>query len=240
MAAGGERAAAHDAPLPPVTVARFQEATRLIEVLVDENTDLFIDRMASYRERARAGSARRLTPAEAAQVAAAIGGAMDQDAGQVAQLAGKIQKGSLRTVDEPNPQEVLLAGGLATAPAFIAAALQVVALLELPAETFEAAREAGTLRDEVAAAAKVLADLPLADARARAARAMQNLAEGAGTSEGEAWSLLTSTVRQAFDNALLTMADRMQTAPLESLTGSPETTDGPGDESSTTPGTPTP
>ena len=73
---GGERAAAHDAPLPPVTVARFQEATRLIEVLVDENTDLFIDRMASYRERARAGSARRLTPAEAAQVAAAIGGAM--------------------------------------------------------------------------------------------------------------------------------------------------------------------
>ena len=35
MAAGGERAAAHDAPLPPVTVARFQEATRLIEVLVE-------------------------------------------------------------------------------------------------------------------------------------------------------------------------------------------------------------
>ena len=239
MAAGGERAAAHDAPLPPVTVARFQEATRLIEVLVDENTDLFIDRMASYRERARAGSARRLTPAEAAQVAAAIGGAMDQDAGQVAQLAGKIQKGVLRTSDEPNPQEVLLAGGLATAPAFIAAALQVVALLELPADIFEQTFEDGTLRETTADAAADLSKLPLADARARAARAMQNLAEGAGTSEGEAWSLLTSTVRQAFDNALLTMADRMQTAPLESLTDSPAPTDGLGDRSSTTPGTPT-
>ena len=240
MAAGGERAAAHDAPLPPVTVARFQEATRLIEALVDENTDLFIDRMASYRERARAGSARRLTPAEAAQVAAAIGGAMDQDAAQVAQLAGKIQKGALRAVDEPNPQEVLLAGGLATAPAFIAAALQVVALLEMPADIFEDAYEDGTLRDTVETDAKVLSQLPLADARARAARAMQNLAEGAGTSEGEAWSLLTSTVRQAFDNALLTMADRMQTQPLESLTDSPAPTDGLGDRSSTTPGTPTP
>lgn len=240
MAAGGERAAAHDAPLPPVTVARFQEATRLIEVLVDENTDLFIDRMASYRERARAGSARRLTPAEAAQVAAAIGGAMDQDAAQVAQLAGKIQKGALRAVDEPNPQEVLLAGGLATAPAFIAAALQVVALLELPADAFEDAFEAGTLRNAVADAAAELSKLPLADARARAARAMQNLAEGAGTSEGEAWSLLTSTVRQAFDNAVMAMADRMQTAPLESLTDSHATTDGPAGESSTTPGTPTP
>ena len=240
MAAGGERAAAHDAPLPPVTVARFQEATRLIEVLVDENTDLFIDRMSAYRERARTGSARRLTPAEAAQVAAAIGGAMDQDAGQVAQLAGKIQKGALRTVDEPNPQEVLLAGGLATAPAFIAAALQVVALLELPADVFEAAYEAGTLRDAVETNAKVLSQLPLADARARAARAMQNLAEGAGTSEGEAWSLLTSTVRQAFDNAVMAMADRMQTHPLESLTDSHATTDGRAATSSTAPGTPTP
>ena len=164
----------------------------------------------------------------------------DQDAGQVAALAGKIQKGPLRTVDEPGAQEVLLAGGLATAPAFIAAALQVVALLELPAEAFEAAYEAGTLRDAVETDAKVLSQLPLADARARAARAMQNLAEGAGTSEGEAWSLLTSTVRQAFDNAVMAMADRMQTRPLDSLTDSQGTTDGLDGMSSTVPGTPTP
>ena len=116
--------------LPVVTVARFEAASRLIEQLVDENTDMFVGRMHAYRERSRAGSSRALSAIEAAQVAAGL--ASDLEAAERVPLAESVQSGGLRSVDEPAAMEVLLAAGVSTAPAFLDAAKRVVALLELP------------------------------------------------------------------------------------------------------------
>ena len=105
---GGQSPAA----LPPLTVARFEQATLLMERLVDENTDVFVGRMHAYRERQRAATSRKLTPDEAASVAAGLAASLSDDADLVG-VAEDVQAGGLRAVDEPGAHEVLLAAGVA-------------------------------------------------------------------------------------------------------------------------------
>ena len=88
--------------LPVVTVARFEAASRLIEQLVEENTDMFVGKMHAYRERSRAGSSRALSAAEAAQVATGL--ATDLAAADRVAVAESVQASSLRAVDEPSTQ----------------------------------------------------------------------------------------------------------------------------------------
>lgn len=215
--------------LPVVTVARFEAASKLIEQLVDENTDLFVGRMHAYRERSRAGTSRALSATEAAQVAAGL--ATDLEAAERVSVAESVQASGLRAVDEPGAMEVLLAAGVATAPAFLDAAKRVVALLELPEDAFREAYDAGTLDAATADAIADLAHLPLPDARERARAAFAHLAEQAGDASGEGVRLLIRTVWQALQQAADQMAPTL--SGLSSLTDSPEPTDGVSETSST-------
>lgn len=217
--------------LPPLTVARFEQATLLMERLVDENTDVFVGRMQAYRERQRAASSRKLTPEEAAKVAAGLAASLAPDADLVA-VAEDIQQGELRAVDEPSSHEVLLAAGVATAPAFLNAALRLVALIELPAEAFEDAYENDTLDDAVEAHVKTLRALDLDEARARAVCALDYLSEKAGAGSGEGLRLLTRAVWQALNQAAEQMTPTIASG-LSSLIDSAERTDGPISTSST-------
>ena len=216
QATGGER-------LPVVTVARFEAASKLIEQLVEQNTDTFVEKMHAYRERQRAGTSRALSAAEAAQVAAGL--ATDLEPAERVKVAEDVQASGLRAVDEPSPQEVLLAAGLSTAPAFLDAALRFVALIELDADTFAEAYDAGTLDEALAPAIAVLRELPLEDARVRAAAALDHLGSKAGVASGEGVRLLIQTMWQALQQAANQMAPSLSSG-LSSLTGSLEPTDG--------------
>ncbi len=225
--------------LPPVTPARFEEALKLVDELVDEQTDLFVAKGHEYRERHRTGTERHLTAQEAAQIAAAWSTAQDLPPVTVAEA---VQQSELRAYDEPQPAEILLRAGIATAPAFMGAVQRFVALIEMDPDRFREARERGrhALAEALDAdvAAREYDDLTGDDgARARAQRAFEHFSEAAGASSGKAWSLLPKVLMQVVEQA--TSALGLQPGP-SSLTGSPPPTDGLAAPSSTTSPTRTP
>ena len=229
-ATGGER-------LPVVSVARLEAATTLLERLLDENTDLFIAKAQAYRERARAGTSRGLTPQEAAGVAAGL--AADLSAEERVALAESVQDSKLRAVSEPQPMEVLIAAGLSTPKAFLQAAARFVVLIEMPTDQFDEADEAGTIAEAIEPAAFAFRRAPISEARARAEAAFQHLAEEASVEVGEPLRLLIRTVWQALQQTADQMAPVLGSG-LSSLTGSLEPTDGPSETSSTEPPTAAP
>lgn len=214
--------------LPPITVARFKEASRLIERLADEKRDVFLDRMQDLRDAHMERSRRELTAEEAATIAAAM---LSED--DPVELAARVQSSGLRAVDPPGSTEILLAAGAATAPEFIDAATRFVALMELAPDVFEQARETDTLDDELDEAVRELDSLPMVEARdrARAAFAAFSREAGMGDDPGEAMRLLGRTIRQALNEA----ATMMRNGSSSSLTGSPPRTDGADETSSTAP-----
>lgn len=225
------------ATLPPVTPARFEEALALIDTLVDEQTDLFIAKGQEYRERHRAGTERRLTAQEAAQVAAAWSTAQDLPPVTVAEA---VQQSELRAYDEPQPAEILLRAGIATAPAFMGAVQRFVALIEMDSVRFREHRELGKLGEALDRAVDEMqyVDLDGDDgARARAQRAFEHFSLAAGASSGKAWSLLPKALMQVVEQATSSLG--LAPGP-SSLTGSPPSTDGLAATSSTDSATPRP
>lgn len=213
--------------LPVIRVARFREATRLAEQLVRENTDAFVAAGQEYRERHRDAAARPLTEFEVAQVARGLGKTL-------AETKAEVDDAGLFHVDEPEPQEVLLAAGVQTADAFLDAALRFVALLELPEAEFAVAREEDQLDEAIAKGVRELEDLDLQEARQRAQRALEHLAAAGGVEPGKAMGLVVRTVWQALQQAM-TFLLTSSTSPTESSTPSPAPTAGTGATSSTTP-----
>lgn len=224
--------AAGNKPAQVLTVARFEQAMLLLEQLVDENTDLFIGKMQQFRDKHRDGTDRRLNAEEAAQVAAALSAAIDEEDRDSVALAESVQKSELRAYDQPSQQEVLLAAGVSTAPAFINAAVRLVALLELPEKEFEAAYEAGTIDDAVEDGARGLRQLDLEDARKRAAAALDLLASKSGAGSGEGVRSLVAAVWRAL-NMAAEATTPSEGSGLSSLMGSLEPTDGLAGTSST-------
>lgn len=220
--------------LPPVTVAKMRAATELIERLATEKTSVFIDHQQAYRERHRSASSRPLSADEAAAVAAGLAGQMQ---GDPVTLAERVQRSELRAYDEPEPQEVLLAAGLATAPAFLDVALELVALVEMPAGDFEEACEAGLLDDRLRLLAEELAVLELSEARGRAQACLEHVGRASGQAPGEALGLIGRVVGQAWLEAQKTILKINETRRGSSLTGSLEPTDGDAGTSSTAPPT---
>lgn len=217
--------------LPPITVAKLQECSALLERLVREKTSIFADNANDYRTQWRATSERVLSAQEAASIAGVL--AADLEAGERVKLAELVQGSGLRAQDEPTRAEVLLAAGVATAPAFLDATLRVVALVEMPNADLEQHAEDGTLHDEIKTRAADLQRLELRAARSRADAALQHFAASAGYSAGEVVGVIAQMVQRAMSDAITPLAS-------SSLTGSPEPTDGTEDASSTTPpgGTP--
>lgn len=225
-------ASAGKKPARVLTVARFEQAMLLLEQLVDENTDLFIGKMQQFREKHRDGTDRRLNAEEAAQVAAALSAAIDEEDRDSVALAESVQKSELRAYDQPSQQEVLLAAGVSTAPAFIGAALRLVALIELPEKEFEEAYESGTVDEAVQAATVELRKLDLEAARKRAAEALDLLASKSGAGSGEGVRSLIAAVWRAL-NMAAEASTPSEGSGFSSLMGSLEPTDGPGATSST-------
>ena len=199
-----------------ITVARFESAMLLLEELVAENTDLFIGKIHEYREKHRAGTDRALSPEEAAQVAAALSVAMTEGRDPV-QVAADVQASDLRAYDQPGQTEILVAAGVSTAPAFIKAALRLVALLELPEDEFEAAYDAETLPAAIDGGVKELRKLDLAEARIRAKSALELLAEKSGAESGEGLRSLVQVVWRALNQAV--QMGPGESSALSSLTG---------------------
>jgi hypothetical protein len=208
--------------LPPVTVARFDVAIELVEALVDEQTDTFIAKGQEYRDRHREGTTRKLTAQESAQVASAMASLGDLNPVSVAVA---VQESDLRGYDEPEPVEILLRAGVATAPAALASVLRFVALVEMPADVFMAAREADGLDGALDEAVKPMAYAELdgtGGMRARAVAAFEHFGRAAGA-EGKALSLFPRALWQAVQQATSSLG--LIRAP-SSLTGSPPSTGG--------------
>lgn len=219
-------------PLPPITVGKMREAAELVERLVIENTSLFSTRIREHREARAEGSERQLTQQEAAQLAASVVGALAEAGNTDAvnnpeKLAAKFQKSDLRAVDAVPQSEVLLAAGLATAPAILVAVAQLVALIEMDADTYREARESGKLDDAIKQAATALDDLPLEEGRDRAGAALDHFQTAAGAQAGEALGLIRDMMGQAIAQA--TAIDLSEQPSSPSLTGSPPPTDGSGE-----------
>lgn len=234
--AGAQEGAGAAPALPPISVSRFQEATRLLERVVNEKVDIFIGHASEYRARHRDATRRELTGNEAAQIAVAAS-AMFDDTVPFEERATKIQASGLRAHDEVTTDEVLLAAGLQTAPEFVDAVLMVVALLEMPADEFKTARQHDTLQTSLERAAEELGDVDMDVMRDRAKRALAHLAEKAGAPPGEAWGLLGRTVWQALRQGMTHLFPTESTS--TSLSGSLDT-DGAATSSSTSSPTETP
>jgi hypothetical protein len=214
---------------PPVTVAKLEETGRLLERVISENQDVFIRKGQEYKDAHREGSRRPLTAPESGQVAAVI--ARETNPVEVAE---ELQNGDLYAYDEPDRREVLLAAGAGTAPEFMVAVRQVVALIEVPNAEFKAAYEAdevddgGKLRELIGTYAKPLRELELADARTRASAAFDHYAQAAGFESGEALGLPIRAVWQALQGAMSSLVDGSQSSQLidsaASTAGSPGTT----------------
>lgn len=186
--------------LPPITLAKLEETGHLLQRLVETNQTLFIDEGENYRAAHRAASSRALSADEAAQLAVTIEAARGEQRDAV-QLAEQLQNSDLRAYDEPETREVLLAAGKAVAPAFLAAARDVVALVEMPTAEFEEACAQGDLEAAIERRSLELRKLPLDEARARASTALAHYSKAAGLSVGEAIRLLAQTVWQAIQQA---------------------------------------
>jgi hypothetical protein len=229
-AAKKPRARSSARPLPVITVARFETALLLIEQLVTEKQDLFLDAAQRFREKHRDISSRALNAVEAAQVAA---GLMRNDV----EAAVLVQQSGLRAYDDPAASEVFVAAGLSTAPAFLDASSRLVALIEMPADAFEAAYEADAIGEAINNALVAWRNVPMPEARERATAALDHFAKAGGaTSAGEAMRLVAKVVMQAHQQAVQAMLP----SDSSSLIGSLTSTDGLDEPSSTTPATATP
>lgn len=231
MAGPAKKAAAARPPsLPPVVVAKFELALELVEDLVDTNTDLFVEKGQEYRSRHRMATERKLTAEEAAFIAA---GMPDAEGLPPVVLAAAVQESDLKAYDEPAPMEILLAAGIATAPAFMRHVRRFVALIEMPTATFEAAHKEGQIEEALDEAVIAMDYVELAGengARVRAQRAFEHFSAASGAEPGKATALLIKSAWRAIERGVVAMNLTSQPA---SLIGSPPSTDGLADPSST-------
>lgn len=217
--------------LPPITVGRFKAATRLLEQLVLEKTDVFLRAQQTYREQhAAVHGLRELDAQEAAQIAAAM--IVADDGQDPVTLAERVAASDLRAQDRPTAQEMLVIAGASTTPELVDVGVRLLALLRLSADEFKDASKNGMLDAALDAAAGDLDDLPMEEAVPLAKQAFEHFMKAAGA-EGNAASLVTKVIGQAFQMTMQTMGPALDRLTLSSLTGSPPSTDGPSTTSST-------
>ncbi len=225
--------------LPEVSTARLEEAMRLVEDVVSENQSVFVQKANDYREVHREGTSRPLNATEAAQIHAAL--VRDEVDGRDpgAQIA-ELQQSELRAYDPPAEQEVLMAAGVATAPAFMSAVKRFCVLIEMPDPVFREAHQAGeeTLDQAIEEAVTALDYLSVEkETRPRTVRALEHFSKAVGAESGKGLALMAQAVMQALTQA---MSASPSQSPTSSLVDSAADTDGHGQRSSTTSPTETP
>jgi hypothetical protein len=202
-------------PFPKLSVAKVEQAGVLLEHIVDENVDLFVRKGQEYRDKHREGTARHLTPVELGQLAAAMGRTLTE-------VKEDVDDAGIRYWDEPDRNEVLVAAGVATAPAFVQAAMRFVALIEMPDDVFARAYMAETLDDAIMEAADAARFEDVKTMRARAGRAMDYFADGVADRSGKGLALIAQTVIQGLGQAM----SHLEPSESSSLTDSAASTGG--------------
>lgn len=210
-------------PLPKITVGKFKQASLLLERMARENTSRFAEAQAEYLASHREHNSRPLTPPEAAQLAAALAETMPELTEDVAAAAAQLQASELRAYDAPQPQEVLLAAGAATATAFFELAARFLALIEMESDVFEQACEDDELDEHLDQAVAELERADLEDARGRASRALAHFGSKVGVDAPKAWELLGRTVLGALTEAVR-QGQSSTLSTLSSLTSSAAST----------------
>lgn len=207
-----------------ITVARYREALRYLTVAVDALRDAYIEQGAAFRLAYTEGTSREPTAQELAPVAAGLGITLEEAAEQV-RAAG------LSAHEDAGDQEILLASLIGAAPEALDGFLGLFALLDMPKEQFEEAREADDLAAAVTAAVNAMDDEPMSVQREKALQAWEAMAVEMGYQPGKGWALIA---RSAW-TALTTAMSASQMLPSPSPTDSQPPTDGPVGPSSTTP-----
>lgn len=208
--------------LPAISVAKFREALLQLEHVVSENTATFIEHGQAYRDQHRHATGRPLTAEEVAMIARGL----DTN---LADARQQITDADLAAYDEPQPQEILLAAGVATTPGLFDAVLRLAALVEMPNDAFQDAREADSLDHALDEAVAGLDDVGLIEQRDRAAAAWDHLSVAMGYQPGKAWGLIAKTMWQAISQGM----SHLTIPASPSSTDSPATTTGPEPTSST-------
>lgn len=206
--------------LPPLTVARFEEALRLVDRLYEANVDTALARLQDYQERHRSATGRPLTAEEAVRWAAVAHDILKHEHHTPAEL----QQSGLREYDPAGPWELLVAGGLATAPALLDAFLEFVALVEMDADKFRQAYDSDMVAEAVSRDAQQFAHLPITEAKERIRLALEHFTAFQDGEPGEALRSLIQTVTGALEQAVVRVSS--ETSQRSSSTGSAESTDG--------------
>lgn len=221
--------------LPVVTVARFEQALRLIDRVYEANVDSTLRRLQDYRDRHREVSQRPLTAEEAVRWAAVARDILQQQAEQEGAAGWEpsdLQQSGLFEYDQPQPPELLVAAGLATGTALLDACRQFVALIEMPADRFREAYDSDVVAEAVDQDAQALAHVDLKEAKQRTSAALAHFAAFQDGEPGEVMRSLIQTVTGALEQAVVRTI-RETSSPQGSATASAESTGGPAVKSST-------
>jgi hypothetical protein len=224
--------------LPVMSVQRFEESLELVERIAKEERGGFLREMQAFRQEHRDITQRPLTATEAAEIASTLAAMVNErpSPGDASEAQGS----DLYVYEDPAERDVLVAAGMATAPALVRAVRRFVALMEMSEVEFEQACEAGQLPTLTDEHAKALGKVSMSEARERQSRAMSHWAKEVGVGSGEVMRRLVETVMGALEQAAIRVSAQASPARSHLSTSSPAPTDGADATSSTTSPTATP
>jgi len=210
--------------LPPVTVGKIGRLLTMLEELYDEQRDQSLSKMRDHLDSSREATRRPITAQEAVSYSAM----MTDLIGDQAATPTELQDSGLWAQTDPSATELLVVGAMSAGPGLLTAALRFVAVIEMDADRFQTADDDGSLDDLLDSDVKTMRTVEMPAMRSRIVAAFTHWASQIGAGQGEALGRLAGTAWAAIENAAsrvtvetATMRDR------SSLTGSPDTTDGP-------------
>lgn len=218
-------------PFGKITVARYREGLRYLTVAVDALRDSFIEQNAAFRLAYTEGTSREPTAVELAPVARGLTEAGGRKV-TLKEAAKQVRDAGLSAHEEPGEQEVIVASLIHAAPEALDGFLGLYALLAMPKDEFQEAREAETLPQAVRDAVRAMDDEPMDEQREKAALAWEAMAVAMGYQPGKGWALIARSAWMALTTAM----SARQTLPSPSSTGFAPPTEGSADATfSTTP-----
>lgn len=213
-----KRGAGAKAPaLPVIANAKFRVLMRMLDAIVDRNTDIYVEHGRKFSDKKRAGTSRDWTAADLGPLARGL----DTN---LADARQQLVDAGLRAHDDAADTEILIAAGIGTAPELYDELVRLTLLVEMSIDDFNVARRDGdealnaTLEDLL----QTLDDVPLAEVRERVGRAWAHIAEALGYQPGKAWGLIAKTIWRVVSQGMETMEP-----PLPPTSSSTQSTDSP-------------
>lgn len=211
-----KRAGAKAPALPEISNAKFRALLRMLDEIVERNTDVYVEHGREFSDKKRAGTGRDWTAADLGPIARGL----DTN---LADARQQVVDAGLRAHDEAGDSEILIAAGIGTAPELYDEILRLTLLAEMSTDDFNVARR-GDLDAVLDAALEALDDLPLTETRERAGRAWAHIATALGYQPGKAWGLIAKTIWRVISQGMETME-----TPSLLTSSSPPSIDSPAD-----------